>query len=268
MIKIDKNLTLGVLREYIIKFYPELKWWDGYHKHEEFNKSRSYKHRAGMPNEIRIEFDGNDHQENFKNSNLTAVKLYDLGYSFAVFHVEGGRSPHIHIYDLDELNQLTEQQRTEYRSKFLKKICPKNSNPDISLCDEKHLCALEFVNHFKYNKPKKLLNYFLNGRNMGIDFDIKIEVMFSEKKIITKKNIKFGDMIFNKNRDIIMNSCEFEKIFDKYKISYKGHMAQCPFHNDTNFSLSFSNKKALWKCFGCDTNGNVFTLIKMLRGNK
>ena len=262
-----KILTLGIIRDYILEYFPEqLLWWDGYNKHETFNPNRNYKHRQGMPNEIRIEFDYEDVNKNWEAINCVSVELNKLGYSFAIYSTEGGRGPHIHIYDLDELECLDIEKRTLYRKKFLNKVC-KQYEADMELCDEKHLCALEFVNHFKYNKPKKLLQYFDNGRNIGIDYDIKNEVKFNKNKIklslLPKRNIKFGDLIFGKNRDMIISNCSFETVFDKYDINYKGHMAQCPFHNDTNYSISFSNDKGLWKCFGCGSKGDIITLIKM-----
>lgn len=151
---------------------------------------------------------------------------------------------------------------------FLKKVCPKDSVVDFNLCDEKHLCALEFVNHFKYNKPKELLHYFDNGFNMLIDFDIKIKLLdvVKEKKTIdiNQKKLNFGDTLRLKPTQIVMNLLNFETVFDKYNVKYKGTMALCPFHNDTNFSLSFSNDKGLWHCFGCELSGNIIQLIKFL----
>lgn len=264
----NRILNLGTIRDYILKEFPDLLWWDGFHKHEQFNSKHSYKHRQGMPNEIRIEFDSEDTNQNWVNLNLTAVKLNKIKYSFAICSVDGGRSPHIHIYDLDELETLDYGQRTEYRNQFLTKVCPKDSNPDRGLCEEKHLCALEFVNHFKYNKPKELLCYFWNGRNMGIDFDIKLEILHEKKgrqKIITKdKPLKFGDMITKKPFDLLKGKLKFESVLDKYNIEYKGTMALCPFHADGNYSLSFSNDKGLWNCFGCDSQGDIITLIRRL----
>jgi len=129
-------LTLQTIRDEILEYFPKTLWWDGCHKHEVFNSIRSYKHRQGMPNEIRIEFDNEDTNQNWININETAINLTDEGYSFAIFYVEGGRGPHIHIYGLDELETLNYNQRIEYRNKFLTKICPKGSEPDRGLCDE------------------------------------------------------------------------------------------------------------------------------------
>lgn len=269
-------LTLGTIRDYILQYFPDLKWWDGINKHEIWDSNKSYKHRQGMPNEIRVEFDGDDINKNWENVNETAINLNKKNISFAIFYVDGGRSPHIHIYDLDELEVLDYEQRTKYREKFLTFICPKNSEPDFKLCDEKHLCALEFANHFKYNKPKQLLCYFWNGKNMGIDFKIKESILTKQSKQFNKTKsqlrLKFGDKLKQTARDNIIGNLFFETIFEKYKIKYKGKMAICPFHNDTDASLSFSNEKGLWKCFGCDAKGDIITLIKMLKerndGNK
>lgn len=273
----QKLLTLGTIRDYILEYFPETLWWDGFSKHQVWNSSLSFKHRQGLPNEIRIEFDSDDREENWKAVNLTAVELYKQGYSFAIYYVDGGRSPHIHIYDLDELEQLDYEKRNLYRERWLKRICPEGFEPDYGLCDEKHLCALEFTNHFKYNKPKQLLSFFGYGGagQRGLDLDLKLEILHKKErknKFKSKsRNVKLGDLLRSKTRDIIIRELDFERVFDKYNVNYRGKMAVCPFHNDTNGSLSFSNEKGLWKCFGCSAKGDIITLIKMLKekdGNK
>lgn len=268
--KNKSSLTLAMIRDYVLDYYPNLLWWDGINKHETFNSAKGYKHRQGMANEIRIEFDSEDKEKNWINIMLTGKKLNDLKYSFAIFSVEGGRSPHIHIYDLDELEELDYDQRTQYRKRFLGKICPLLSIPDFELCEEKHLCALEFVNHFKYNKPKELIHYYWNGMNMGIDLDLKLEILQGKKKKISSKRtkgqdeLKFGERLRLSVRERVMGHLTFEKVFDEYEISYKKSMALCPFHGDSDNSLSFSNEKKMWKCFGCGEKGDVITLIKKL----
>jgi len=266
------QLTLGKIRDYILIHFPKLLWWDGFHQHETFNPSRSYKHRAGMPNEIRIEFDLEDRNKSFELINQTCINLDEFGYSYAVFYADGGRSPHIHIYDLDELETLNVQQREEYRREFLKKVCPAGSNPDMNLCEEKHLMALEFANHWKYNKPKELMNYFWNGRNQGIDFDIKINILFGDRpkpkiKEDQNKNQKL-DFSGSNTAQQIMSVVYFEKVLDYYGIPYKNTMALCPFHADKDKSLSFSNEKKVWYCFGCKEKGDLITLVKKLEAKK
>ncbi len=41
--------------------------------------------------------------------------------------------------------------------------------------------------------------------------------------------------------------------------SYKG---LCPFHGDKDPSLSVSQEKGLWKCFGCGLGGNIITFVQ------
>ena len=39
-------------------------------------------------------------------------------------------------------------------------------------------------------------------------------------------------------------------------------MGVCPFHDDTNPSMSVSPDKQIYKCFSCGASGNVFTFVK------
>ena len=45
----------------------------------------------------------------------------------------------------------------------------------------------------------------------------------------------------------------------------KNHFAICPFHNDTNPSLSISKDKQIFKCFVCNEAGNVFTFLQKFK---
>ena len=275
MITPDKVFTLGMIINYINKYYKDLKFWDGVSSHETYNPEHSYKHRQGMPNEIRIEFDNEDKLKNWKAIMETSYNLWQEDYSFAVFYVEGGRSPHIHIYDVDELDTLDLNKRNEYRRLFLKKICPIGSNPDFALCDEKHLCALEFVPHFKYGSPKSLIHYFWQGKNIGCDFRLKLKAIdeHTKKQTITQQQVEMLSKAYNTNQPFklqVETALTFEKVFDRYGVKYKGTMACCPFHNDTAYSLAFNNEKKLFHCFGagCEVKGKILTLIKLLEKNK
>ncbi len=113
------------------------------------------------------------------------------------------------------------------------------------------------------------MTYVWNGGNMGIDFDIKYNLLYEEikalKKHIAQKELKFGDRIRMKPTDLVKGSLDFEKVFEKYNVDYRNKMALCPFHADKDRSLSFSNEKGVWKCFGCNEKGDIITLIKRLR---
>lgn len=41
----------------------------------------------------------------------------------------------------------------------------------------------------------------------------------------------------------------------------KNYFGVCPFHNDTNPSMSVSREKQIYKCFSCGASGNIFTFI-------
>ncbi len=41
----------------------------------------------------------------------------------------------------------------------------------------------------------------------------------------------------------------------------KNYFGVCPFHNDTNPSLSVSREKQIYKCFSCGASGNVYTFL-------
>ena len=42
--------------------------------------------------------------------------------------------------------------------------------------------------------------------------------------------------------------------------------AVCPFHTDKNPSLSISDSKGLWHCFGCGLGGDCFTFLMQAEG--
>ncbi|MDL2211506.1 DNA primase [Erysipelotrichaceae bacterium OttesenSCG-928-M19] len=42
----------------------------------------------------------------------------------------------------------------------------------------------------------------------------------------------------------------------------KNYVCLCPFHNDSNPSLTISQEKQIYKCFSCDAGGNVITFVQ------
>lgn len=44
------------------------------------------------------------------------------------------------------------------------------------------------------------------------------------------------------------------------------HKIVCPFHSDSDPSLSFRSDTGLWKCFGCGASGDAFTFYGLLKG--
>jgi DNA primase len=44
----------------------------------------------------------------------------------------------------------------------------------------------------------------------------------------------------------------------------KSHFCKCPFHTEKTASLSISEKKQVWKCFGCGKGGDAINLVEDL----
>ena len=81
---------------------------------------------------------------------------------FAVFYAEGQRSPHIIIYDFDELLKLSSFQRTKAKAKFWRWVMPFSFHYlDQALFDDEHYVPLEFALHWKYGTPFNLLFEYL-----------------------------------------------------------------------------------------------------------
>ena len=43
----------------------------------------------------------------------------------------------------------------------------------------------------------------------------------------------------------------------------KGYVGLCPFHEDTNPSLSVNTSTNLWQCFGCGKAGDVISFVEL-----
>ena len=46
----------------------------------------------------------------------------------------------------------------------------------------------------------------------------------------------------------------------------KNFFGVCPFHDDSNPSMSVSKDKQIYKCFSCGASGNVFKFIRSRAG--
>ena len=56
------------------------------------------------------------------------------------------------------------------------------------------------------------------------------------------------------------------EIADQFGIKpLKRKLRLCPFHEDKNNSLSLSNEKGVFNCFGCGAKGNIVTFYAMLK---
>lgn len=75
----------------------------------------------------------------------------------------------------------------------------------------------------------------------------------------------------SKNRKFVNNFKDkivISQVLDYYGVDNDGKKCICPFHKDTDPSLSFNDEKGLWKCFGCGLSGNIFHLIGLLENKQ
>ena len=68
----------------------------------------------------------------------------------------------------------------------------------------------------------------------------------------------------NNEIEAIRKSANIVDIISSYiPLTQKGknYFGVCPFHDDTNPSMSVSEEKQIYKCFSCGAAGNVFTFV-------
>lgn len=71
--------------------------------------------------------------------------------------------------------------------------------------------------------------------------------------------------IQNEDIDRVRQSADITEVISQYiPIEKKGRnfVAICPFHDDSNPSLTISPEKQIYKCFVCGAGGNVFTFVQ------
>ena len=86
------------------------------------------------------------------------LSLMKMGYHFAVFDCEGSRSPHIRIYDFEELESLDAYKREKAQAFFWRKVSPFLFHYlDSGMWADNHPYQIEFSIHFKYFTPFDLL---------------------------------------------------------------------------------------------------------------
>lgn len=66
----------------------------------------------------------------------------------------------------------------------------------------------------------------------------------------------------------VAKNIKITDIATSYGLRLKGNKSVCPFHGDTDPSLTFSNSKGVFNCFGCGEKGNIITFIKKMEDLK
>ena len=76
------------------------------------------------------------------------------------------------------------------------------------------------------------------------------------------------DLKKSRTRKLINDNLKITKIAKDFGIKVKGNMAICPFHDDKDPSLSLSDEKNVFNCFGCGAKGDIIEFIRRLENGK
>lgn len=118
----------------------------------------------------------------------------------------------------------------------------------------------------------KMFRYY-NFSIMNILFDKAIELSsYTEYELNknfdsvihdldTKESIKKKDGKFKRE---ITSRLKISDVIKKYGFKIKGNKIICPFHPDKEPSLSFSDKKNTFFCFGCRAKGDIIEFERRL----
>jgi len=85
-----------------------------------------------------------------------------------------------------------------------------------------------------------------------------------------RKTLKVNDFLDEFEKDDIKKTVDIVDLFQSFgvQLSKKGksYSGKCPWHNDTNPSLSVDRDRGLYNCFGCGESGDIFSLTEKIKG--
>ena len=87
----------------------------------------------------------------------------------------------------------------------------------------------------------------------------KEDFEFPKRKSVIKFNLKNA-----RTRKQINDNLKITDVAKNYGLKLKGNKCVCPFHNDTDPSLHFTDDKNVFYCFGCKLKGDIITFIKKM----
>src|SRR3989344_1312308 len=213
----------------------------------------------------------------------TGINLVNAGYHIEVWFANGMKNPHIHIKNIVNLDSLTKEEGTRYRKLFYEKYIPKEfwraekiddnqgEVPDWSLCnpyeEAYHPIAEENKPHHKYKTLKTLKGEFNKGNINQIELDLWDE---ANKPLKPLNSTIYCNKNFNGNAETlagkIAQKISIVAMADNFGLKPTGkRLRVCPFHADSNPSLSLNDGLGLFNCFGCHAKGNIILFYAMLK---
>lgn len=156
----------------------------------------------------------------------TMASLIRNKYHFFVWYAEGQRSPHIRIYDLEELEELNPKQRIKAQIIFWQKHVPFGCFHliDTGIFVDEHPIQLEYAMHWKYGTPFNLLFEYKPKEE---EIKLPYPLMFFDGGIKFNKDRKTGKIayayvLFSKNGEVISENCLIEDDSTTPKAEYQG----------------------------------------------
>lgn len=113
--------------------------------------------RVRIKTETRAEVDNLPYEQAFQVISEICLALINKGYSFSVFYAEGQKSPHVIIYDFEEMRDLDPFMREQVQKNFWRELTPLWKHLDKAVWEDEHFVPLEYAPHWKYGTPFNLL---------------------------------------------------------------------------------------------------------------
>ncbi|MCF6334354.1 MAG: CHC2 zinc finger domain-containing protein, partial [Spirochaetales bacterium] len=92
----------------------------------------------------------------------------------------------------------------------------------------------------------------------------------SRDRLAGRKTLKAKDFFNEMEKDQVKAKIDIVSLFEYFGTHLdkkgKSHIGLCPFHDDKNPSLSVDQEKGFYNCFGCGESGDVFDLVKVVKG--
>ena len=131
-------------------------------------------------------------------------------------------------------------------------------NVDRIIKDEERLRALKKV---WFELSKTMFRNYAYYQVLNILFKAAQESLQKEPKQNKKR---LGKFIKSAARKIIDKEHTISSIAEEHGIKIKGDKMVCPFHEDKDPSLSFSDEKGVFNCFGCHAKGDIVEFKRRL----
>ncbi len=212
----------------------------------------------------------------------TGINLVNNGYNIEIWYATGMKNPHIHIKNILSLDGLNKEEGTRYRKLFFERYIPKDfwrvnrlsedvgAIPDYSIAESYenayHPIAEENKPHYKYKTIKLLRSNFNKNAINQIEIDLWDKAKLPElpKLSIACKSIK--EEHFKTLARKIAGKISIIVIADQFGLTPLSKKSRiCPFHSDSNPSLSLKEDLGLFNCFGCHASGNIIKFYAMLK---